>query len=171
MLDFLSGLIYGLPNWVPVLTSIVATTISIAAYRNSLPPTKPMVFAEIMSHGDLGAWVRLTIRNKTRHTVRALSASDPSGSQRLAHSPQENGETPHPPKPSSPDDRCNSVSLGFDIPPDSEATAVIAVFRDPIDSDIFTISCSIRLMRAASKTITIPAPVEIPDKNSDIATR
>lgn len=154
-LDYATWFLASIPNWVPVLTSVVATGIAIAAFIRSGKPTKPKVWIEVIGRGHSGAMLKLFVENHTEWPVmlRSIEVVDGSGEIRPAQTKAQEPEAPF----------SKSIRLDAAVSPNGSFSSPIGIRLSDNSSWINpSMHLSISTMRRTVKNKGITVPIIIP---------
>ena len=160
-LDLALSALNAIPNWLPVVTSFVATVIAVLAYFRSAPPILPKAWIEVEVSRPAGAKLLLHVENRTSwpiqlHDLRvdneAIELSEP-----IVHvSHQEWGR---------------SVKLDAAISPNGSFEFTFVMRRpDSISCTTPSLHLSISTMRRVVRQRTIVIPTIVP-KHTDASTK
>lgn len=154
-LDYATWFLASIPNWVPVLTSVIATGIAIAAFIRSSKPTKPKAWIEVTGRGAEGAMLKLIVENHTDWPVMLRSIEVVDGSQEIrpARTRAQDPEAPF----------SKSIRLDAAISPNGSFSSPIGIRLSDSSSWINpSMHLSISTMRRTVKSRGIVVPIIIP---------
>lgn len=146
--------IASLPQSLPMLTSLVSTAISVAAYRRASPPRWPEITVDTVSTGPGGGVFRATVINRTGRHVRVDRIS--AGPGRIARHPAPDGQ--------SLADWRDALDVGAISSPSSPGPLVISFAlrraeNSPWAADCIVVALSINRRTSSRRTIIIPIMV------------
>lgn len=159
-IEWMTWLLASIPNWLPLALSLVATGVSVLAYRRSSPPILPKAWITYVGRGDKGVTVTLHVVNHTDYPIRLRNIRPVDRKLRIAP----------PPKLKSPNGRQfeeidwrESLSLDSELPPYGSIDLGIAL--EITDASVIarpSMHLCISTMRRTIKNKAMVIPIIVP---------
>lgn len=164
-IESLGGAFNAIPNWIPVITSIVATAVSVLAFTRSTPPVLPRAWIEVRGRGQNGASLALRLENHTSWPVQLHDMTVKQTGVEVSHSTQPITDKDKPWRTEGYTDYAwgKSLTVGRSVAPNGSVDFPFAI-RLPDSSSWIkpSIHLSISTMHRTVRQRTIVMPVMIP---------